>query len=81
MSIATEITMSSEGRVTIPKHIRQALGLKPGQKIWVAVGENRQEVIKPEAEDGSALFGMFKATQKVSIEEMSAESGPGDDLD
>ncbi len=27
-----ETTLTSKGQATIPKHIRQALGLKPGQQ-------------------------------------------------
>ena len=31
------LTVSSQYQITIPKKIREALGIKPGQKLWVWV--------------------------------------------
>lgn len=34
-----ETTLTSKGQVTIPKHIRDALGLEPGSKLTFDVNE------------------------------------------
>jgi AbrB family looped-hinge helix DNA binding protein len=38
-------TLTSKGQVTIPKRIRDALGLKPGQRVEFSVGDNGTVVI------------------------------------
>ncbi len=38
-------TLTSKGQVTIPKRIRDALGLKPGHRVEFSVGDNGTVVI------------------------------------
>ena len=38
--------LTSKGQVTIPKHIRDAIGLRPGQRVEFRVGENGTVVIQ-----------------------------------
>jgi AbrB family looped-hinge helix DNA binding protein len=40
-------TITSKGRVTIPKHIRDALGLRPGSAVDFAVDDAGQVVLVP----------------------------------
>ena len=46
-------TLTVKGQVTIPKHIREALGLKPGMPVDFAVNRDGEVVIR-EAEDPAA---------------------------
>ena len=43
-------TLTVKGQVTIPKHIREALGLKPGMPVDFAVNRDGEVVIR-EADD------------------------------
>ena len=40
-------TLTSKGQVTIPKHIREELGLKPGMAVAFAVNKQGELVIHP----------------------------------
>jgi|SRR5215831_5319686 len=37
-------TMDAAGRIVVPKALRQALGLKPGQSLEIRAGEGRLEI-------------------------------------
>lgn len=37
-------TLDSAGRIVVPKALRQALGLKPGQTLDVRAGDGRLEI-------------------------------------
>jgi antitoxin PrlF len=41
-------TITSKGQVTIPKHIRDALGLRPGSAVDFAVDDEGQVVLVPQ---------------------------------
>lgn len=41
----TTVTVSSKFQVVIPKEIRQAMELRPGQKLQVVLYEGRAELI------------------------------------
>ena len=42
-----EATLSSKGQATIPKHIRDSLGLKPGSKLEFTVNDAGEIVLRP----------------------------------
>jgi antitoxin PrlF len=42
-----ETTLTSKGQVTIPKHVRDALALAPGDKLEFSIGANGDLVLKP----------------------------------
>jgi antitoxin PrlF len=42
--------ITSKGQVTIPKHIRDHLGLKPGSEVEFAFGANKEIVLKTKQE-------------------------------
>ena len=39
------VTVSPKFQVVIPRAIREALGIRPGQKVWAVLFENRIEYI------------------------------------
>ncbi|HEX9627379.1 MAG TPA: AbrB/MazE/SpoVT family DNA-binding domain-containing protein [Acidiferrobacterales bacterium] len=41
----TTVTVSPKFQVVIPRHAREALGIRPGQKVQVVVYEGRVEFI------------------------------------
>jgi antitoxin PrlF len=45
-----ETTLTSKGQATIPKHIRDALGLKPGDKLTFDVNDAGELVLRPEVQ-------------------------------
>lgn len=66
-------TLTSKSQITVPKAVREALGLVPGDQIrFVPAWQGyRLVVVKG---DVTTLRGAFKATRKrpVTIEEMNA---------
>ncbi|MCB2020167.1 MAG: AbrB/MazE/SpoVT family DNA-binding domain-containing protein [Rhizobacter sp.] len=79
----SEATLTSKGQVTIPKAVREALGLESGDRIEF-VGTDAGFVIVPVKRDLNALCGMFKGRRakaasldeiKAAIAEMGSEDG------
>lgn len=44
-------TMTSKGQVTIPKRVRDRLGLKPGSKVEFDVNEAGEVIVRPANDD------------------------------
>ncbi|MBM9593903.1 AbrB/MazE/SpoVT family DNA-binding domain-containing protein [Roseitranquillus sediminis] len=66
-----ESTLTSKGQTTLPKEVREALGLKPGDKLRYFVHGDTVRIVRPKP--ASALFGMLKKHYEgppVSLEEM-----------
>jgi len=65
-----ESAITTKGQATIPKAIREYLGLKPGDRIKFFLHPNGSVVILPKL-PASALRGMLKTRQPpVTLEEM-----------
>lgn len=66
-------SMTSKGQITIPKAIRDSLGLKPGDKVEFIMGKNREVIFKPINRTVDDVFGfLYREDQgPVSVEEMN----------
>jgi len=63
-------TITSKGQVTIPKAVRDALGLKPGDKIEFWVEDGRVKIRK--ANPASGDFAGSIPTRDAPLEEQGA---------
>lgn len=65
-------TLSSRGQLTIPKSIRDRLGLKSGDKLAFALLPNGALILRPKTRRIEDLVGILRrpGQPKVPIEEM-----------
>lgn len=54
------VTVSSKGQIVMPKKIRDALGIKPKQKVFLKVVQNHAEIIPLPENPAQAFCGIFK---------------------
>jgi len=65
-------TITSKGQITIPKKIREKLGLKPGDKLDFEVEDNRSIYIKRKKSIDEAFGMLYRENQEsLTIEEMN----------
>jgi AbrB family looped-hinge helix DNA binding protein len=66
-----ESTLTSKGQITIPKRVREALGLETGDRMSFRVREDGVVEMVPETLDVMSLFGILKPRKRgVSLEDM-----------
>jgi len=66
-----DAAITSKGQATIPKAIREHLGLKPGDRVKFFIHPDGTVVLLPKLQV-AALRGMFKSQRPpVSIEQMN----------
>ena len=73
-------TITSKGQTTIPKEVRDALGLHAGDKIDFIVDANgKKATVLPVTLDARNLRGILKPKRKrrVTLEEMEAAIASG----
>ena len=71
-----EATITSKGQVTIPKEVREKLGLRSGHRLQFTVEDGKRAVVTPAAKRLSELVGILpKPKRVVSIEEMDEAIG------
>lgn len=54
------VTVSSKGQIVMPKEIRDALGIKPKQKVFLKIVQNHAEIIPLPENPVQAFCGIFK---------------------
>ena len=71
-------TLTSRGRVTIPKEIRGLLGVVPGGEVTFRRKESGEIVLEAAKIDLMSLAGMFEPKRKgVTIEDMNEATRRG----
>ena len=73
-------TITSKGQTTIPKEVRDALGLHAGDKIdFILDADGKKATVLPVTLDARNLRGILKPKQKrrVKLEEMEAAIASG----
>ena len=67
-------TITSKGQMTLPKEIRDRLGLRPGDKIDFIFGSDGQLVVKPRTLHVQQLFGLLhrKGEKAATLEGIEA---------
>ncbi len=65
-------TLTSKGQVTIPKAVRDELGLREGDRVAFRVLDDGTVVVEPETVDLLSLAGAMKPKRKgISIDDMN----------
>lgn len=66
-------TLTSKGQTTIPKKIRDELGLKPGDKLEFYLEEEGRVVLRPATRDVRELKGILQRDDGpvLSVEQMN----------
>jgi antitoxin PrlF len=63
-------TLTSKGQITIPKEIRDHLGLSAGDRLDFQIAEGGAVLVEPETVDMRSLRSILKPGRKVSLAEM-----------
>jgi antitoxin PrlF len=71
-------TLTSKGQITLPKQVRDRLGVKPGDRIAFRERADGAIVVEAEAASLLDLFGMLKPRKRgVTLEDMEDAIGRG----
>ena len=72
-----ESTITSKGQTTLPKEVRKALGLRPGDKVRYVVLDGEVRILK--VRSIAELAGMLARPDRapVSLEDMDAAIAAG----
>ena len=57
--MAVSVKMSSKNQIVVPKEAREALGLKPGDRLLVSVGEDALRLEREPRDLAGRLEGLF----------------------
>lgn len=77
--MSASATMTSKGQITIPKEVREKLGLVAGSRVMFVTLPNGQAAMVPKTGSVEALFGMlhYPGIRTMSIEEINAAIAEG----
>lgn len=65
------VTLSSKGQLTIPRQLRESLGLTPGTRLMVSVDRNGRLILVPSLYEPEDLFRDRPAVQRsMTLEDM-----------
>jgi AbrB family looped-hinge helix DNA binding protein len=69
----TDATLTSKGQTTIPKEIRDSLGMKPGDRMTFTLMPDATVVIRVKSKSITALAGMLhkKGRKPVPVRQLS----------
>jgi antitoxin PrlF len=72
-------TLTSKGQTTIPKEIRDLLGLEPGDKLDFVIEADGRVVLRPATRDVRELRGLLrrKGKKPVTLEQMDQAIAEG----
>ena len=70
----TDATLTSKGQTTIPKEIRDSLGMKPGDRMTFTLMQDSTVVMRVKSKSVTGLAGMLhqKGRKSVPVEQLSA---------
>jgi antitoxin PrlF len=71
-----ESAITTKGQATIPKAIRERLGLKAGDRVKFFVHPDGSVVLLPKR-PAAALRGIVKARRAVTVDEMNEAAAAG----
>ena len=65
-------TLTSKGQVTVPKQVRERLGLRPGDRVNFAIEEGGEVRLRVDRVDVASLRGLLRrpGRRPVSLERM-----------
>lgn len=71
--MTTAATLTSKGQTTIPKEIRDSLGMKPGDRITFTLMADGTVIMRVKSKSVMELAGALrqKGRKRISIEQMS----------
>jgi AbrB family looped-hinge helix DNA binding protein len=69
-------SVTTKGQVTIPAELREKLGIKPGDRVGF-VAEGDRILIQRQDTAVESLFGIVKAREGASLEQMDAAIAAG----
>lgn len=72
-------TITSKGQLTLPKEVRDRLGVHPGDKIDFVFSTDGQLVVKPRTIHVEQLFGLLhrKGEKALTLEQIEAGIAEG----
>ena len=65
-------TLTSKGQVTIPKEIREAAGLRQGDRLEFTLRADGSIQIRPRTVAVEDLIGIVKTDKRATLEELDA---------
>ncbi len=71
--MTTDATLTSKGQTTIPKEIRDSLGMKPGDRMTFTLMPDATVVMRVKSKRVAQLAGMLykKGRRPVPVEQLS----------
>ena len=72
-NMSTDATLTSKGQTTIPKEIRDSLGMKPGDRMTFTLMPDSTVIMRVKSKSVTELAGMMykKGRKVVPVEQLS----------
>ncbi len=72
------VTVTSKGQFTLPREVREAMGVKPGDKIEMFVSREGDTILRAINKPASAIFGRGAAYAKGAPDEEKRKQAVAD---